>query len=167
MWREAKDRKGEDARDKSFVASHRVPAGAIKMPPANAMRGAERNSAGTKAYELAPPFNRCEQHRTRVTRLSADLQEGRASRRPARSAQPASPSSAVAGGDDGESSPAPVSLFEQRFQRLDICSLQEIRVETSGKAYFAHDFIAVRRKGDQVGLTSYCRRSRGSIRSGG
>lgn len=76
MWREAKDRKGEDARDKGFVASHRAPAGAIKMPPANAMRDAERNSAGTKAYGLAPPFNGYVQRRTRVTRLSADLQEG-------------------------------------------------------------------------------------------
>jgi hypothetical protein len=44
----------------------------------------------------------------------------------------------------------PVLSFEQRFQRLDICSLQEIGVETSGEAYFAHDFIAVCRKGDQV-----------------
>ena len=51
MWREAKDRKSEDARDKSFVASHRALAGAIKMPPANATRGAERNSIGTKADE--------------------------------------------------------------------------------------------------------------------
>jgi hypothetical protein len=62
-----------------------------------------------------------------------------------------SPSSAVAGDHDGESSPVPVLSFEQRFQRLDICSLQEIRVETSGEAYFAHDFIAVSRKGYQVG----------------
>ena len=62
-----------------------------------------------------------------------------------------SPTAAVAGGHDAKSSPAPVLLFEQRFQRLDICSLQQIRVETSGKAYFAHNFIAVCRKGDQVG----------------
>src|SRR4030095_4354576 len=87
MWREAKDRKSEDARDKSFVASHRVRAGAIKMPPANATRGAKGNSIGTKAYGLAPPFNGYGQRRTRVTRLSADLQEGRASRRRARSSQ--------------------------------------------------------------------------------
>jgi hypothetical protein len=65
---------------------------------------------------------------------------------------PLSSSSTVAGGHDGESSPAPVLSFEQRFQALDICSLQQIRVETSGKAYFAHNFIAVCRKGDQVGV---------------
>ena len=63
---------------------------------------------------------------------------------------PLSSGLAVARGHDAESSPAPVSLFEQRFQGLDICSLQQIRVETSRKAYFAHDFVAKCRKGDQV-----------------
>jgi hypothetical protein len=105
MWREAKDRNSKDVRDKCFVAGHRVPAGAIKMPSANATRGAERNSIGTKAYGLAPPFNGYGQRRTRVTRLSADLQEGRVSRRPAVPLNALSPSPAVEGGHDGESSP--------------------------------------------------------------
>ena len=50
------------------------------MPPANATRGGGRNITGTKAYGLAPPFNRYAQRSTRITRLSADLQEGRFSR---------------------------------------------------------------------------------------
>lgn len=97
MRREAKDRKGEDARDESFVASHRVPAGAIKMPPPRARRGAEKNSAGTKAYGLAPPFNGYGQRPTRVTRLSVDLQEGRLLRRPPVPLNALSRSSAVEG----------------------------------------------------------------------
>jgi hypothetical protein len=102
------------------------------MPPAKATRGAEKNSAGTKAYGLAPPFNGYGQRRTRVTRLSVDLQEGRLLRRPPVPLNALSRSSAVEGGHDDESSP-PTQKNEQAECRR-VARQAEIRglVEAAG-----------------------------------